>query len=248
MMRREERTRRENTNPPRRIFFFVSSRLRGCFSTLLFVKGASMRTRNVALAAAIAVTPITMSRPAAAQEPASPQSSSGVPADFKLTNQPLFGEAAQNQNRGPRDPELGFGFGIKGGPLFASANTSNYSFENKTGFLVGVWFGGNRTGTIGIEGEVMYGKKGAPVTSGSGNVDLYFIEIPVLFRVNVGSASINKWVVYGIFGPSFDIKLKGKQNDLDVSDNYSGLDIGVIAGGGFEIFRFLIEARGNWGL
>lgn len=206
-----------------------------------------MRTRNIVLAAVIATAVSMTTSRASAQDLPPTQPSPDVPADFKLTNQPLFGEAAQNQNRA-RDPELGFGFGIKGGPLFASANTSNFSFENKTGFLVGIWFGGNRTGTVGIEGEVMYGKKGVPVTSGSGNVDLYFIEIPVLFRVNVGSASINKWVVYGIFGPSFDIKLKEKQNDLDVSDNYSGLDIGVIAGGGFEIFRFLIEARGNWGL
>ena len=211
-----------------------------------------MRIPNVARAAMMAVlvsmVSMTISGPAIAQELSAPQASPEAQTDFKLTSQPLFGEAAQNQNRGSRDPELGFGFGIKGGPLFASVNQESFTFENKTGFLVGIWFGGNRTGTVGVEGEVMYGKKGAPKLPGPADVDLYFIEIPILLRVNVGSQSINKWVVYGIVGPAFDIKLKGKQNDLDVSDNYSGLDIGVIGGAGFEIFRFLIEARGNWGL
>jgi hypothetical protein len=202
---------------------------------------------------AVLLASATMTRSAAAQDLRAPLFPPATQTVFRLTNQPLFGENVQppqpqqQQQRGSKDPEFGFGFGIKGGPLFASVNTTSFSFENKTGFLVGIWFGGNRTGTVGVEGEVMYGKKGAPVTSGTGNVDLYFIEIPILFRVNVGTQSINKWVVYGIAGPAFDIKLKGKQNDLDVSDNYAGLDIGVIAGGGFEILRFLIEARGKWG-
>jgi hypothetical protein len=37
-------------------------------------------------------------------------------------------------------------------------------------------------------------------------------------------------------------------NDLDISKNFSGADIGVIGGAGVEIYRFGIEARGNWGL
>jgi hypothetical protein len=94
----------------------------------------------------------------------------------------------------------------------------------------------------------MYGKKGVPNPGGTGNVDLYFIEIPVLLRVNVGTQSINKWVVYGIVGPAFDIKLKGRQGDLDVAANYEGLNIGIMGGAGFEIFRFLVEGRGNWGV
>ena len=199
-----------------------------------------MRNRNLAWAIVVGIL-LSAARPAAAQEPRASLLTPAPQTGFTLTNQPLFGEEAQNQPTS-RDPEVGFGFGIKGGPLFTTFNQQNVSFENKTGFLVGIWFGGNRTGTVGVEGEVMYGKKG------TGSVDLYFLEIPVLLRVNVGSQSINKWVVYGIGGPAFDIKLKARQGDLDVASNYAGLNIGIIGGAGFEIFRFLIEARGNWGI
>ena len=205
-----------------------------------------MRNRNLAWAIVVGIL-LSAAWPASAQEPRASLLTPAPQTGFTLTNQPLFGEEAQNQ-RTSSDPEVGFGFGIKGGPLFASANTDSFRFENKIGFLVGIWFGGNRTGSVGVMGEVMYGKKGTPVTSGVGDVELYFIEIPILLRVNVGTQSINKWVVYGIAGPTFDIKLKGRQGDLDVKSNYSGLDIGVIAGGGIEILRFLVEARGNWGL
>jgi hypothetical protein len=173
--------------------------------------------------------------------------------DFTLTSQPLFGtsEAQATTARTQRDPELGFGFGVKGGPLFLTfkpKDATTNPFESRNGWMAGVFFGGNRPGIVGVQPEVLYGKKGAPTVSGTQQTDLYFIEIPVLLRINIGTQSINKWVVYGIVGPAFDIKLKGKQGDLDVGDNYAGLDFGIVAGAGFEIFRFLVEGRGNWGV
>ena len=207
------------------------------------MRGFTCAILGVLLASAIGV------RSAGAQELRTPVFSSAPPTSLPLTRQPLFDLAGgPPQPPASKDPEHGFGFGIKGGPLFASIDTTTFAVENKNGFLVGIWFGGNRTGTVGVEGEVMYGKKGAPTLSGSGGVDFYFIEIPILLRVNIGSQSINKWVVYGIAGPAFDIKLKANQGNLDVASNYAGLDVGIIGGAGVEIFRFLIEARGNWGV
>lgn len=140
----------------------------------------------------------------------------------------------------------GIGFGVKGGflwPSFAEAQGSG--FEDKTGWMAGIFFGGNRPGTIGVMGEVQYGKK----TASFGSIDLeqYFLEIPVLARINAGANSLNGINVYGIVGPVFDINLKTKLNNLDVKDAYEDLDIGLLIGGGVEITRFIIEARYNKG-
>lgn len=197
---------------------------------------------------------LTAWRPAAAQEAAQASPPSAL-SEFTLTNQPLFestGSAGAAAQRKARDPEAGFGFGIKAGPLFSTFNQDNPTapFQNKTGFMGGIWFGGNRPGLVGVMGEVLYVRKGSTQTIGTEtfDTDLYFIEIPVLVRVNVGTQSINKWVIYGIAGPAFDIKLKGKVNNIDLSDNYNGLNVDVVAGVGVELFRFLIEGRGNWGV
>ena len=142
----------------------------------------------------------------------------------------------------------GIGVGAKVGPLFSTFTADNLSFKNKTGLMGGIWFGGNRSGAVGIQGEVLYAKKTAETQVPAATTDLYYLEVPVMLRVNVGSRSREKVAGYVIVGPAADIKLKAKQNDLDVSDNYEGLDIGVIGGAGVEISRFLVEGRINWGL
>lgn len=94
---------------------------------------------------------------------------------------------------------------------------------------------------------MLYAKKGAAL--GSSTVDLHHIEVPVLARLNIGSANRNAGLVfYGIGGPVFDLRLMARQDDFDVKSNYESTDLGVIAGAGLELSRLLVEARYNWGL
>ena len=98
-------------------------------------------------------------------------------------------------------------------------------------------------------GEILYAKKGAKDNSGIFTANNYYLEIPVLLRVNIGSSNRNTGaIVYGIAGPVADILLKADLNGVDVKKNYESLDLGIIAGGGLEVSRFLVEARLNWGL
>jgi len=143
----------------------------------------------------------------------------------------------------------GVGVGAKIGPLFPSVSSENLtSFKNRTGWMGGLWFGGNRTGAVGIQAELMYAKKNIPsaLAASGGDVDLHYLEIPVMARINIGSS--NKAAGYILVGPSFDINLKAELNGLDVKSQYEGLDLGIIGGAGVEITRLLIEARYNWGL
>jgi Outer membrane protein beta-barrel domain len=211
-----------------------------------------MRARLLVSAVLLAMGMSTATAVRASAQALQPQRSYFSPSpelgDFTLTNQPLFDptEAQTRTARTQRDPELGFGFGVKLGPLFTTFNQNNVNFENRTGFIGGVFFGGNRPGLIGVQAEVLYAKKSA--ASGGVTTDLYYIQIPVLLRINIGTQSINKWAVYAVGGTALDIKLKGKQNDLDVSSNYESLDVDVVAGVGAEITRFIIEGRGMWGV
>lgn len=174
------------------------------------------------------------------------QAQTGSPSDSAGF---LVSGIAQGQNQNTRPSSQGFGFGVKGGPLFSKFQEAKETFKNNNGFEAGIFFGGNRPGGIGVMGEILYAKKGSKDASGTLTIDSYYLEIPVLLRVNLGSANRNTGaIVYGIGGPVFDILLKSQQNGLDVKANYESLDLGILAGAGVEVSRFLVEGRYNWGV
>jgi hypothetical protein len=152
--------------------------------------------------------------------------------------------------RGSGGRAQGFGIGAKIGPMWTSfdaANNANLKFDTSNGWEGGIWFGGNRGGTVGVMGEILYAKKKQSIAGFTGTT-LQYLEIPILMRLNIGSRSRSGVSVYGLVGPVFDINLKAKQGNLDVKDNYESLDFGVLFGGGIEITRLLIEGRYNKGL
>jgi hypothetical protein len=134
------------------------------------------------------------------------------------------------------------------GPTFSSFEQANSSFKNNNGYELGIFFGGNRPGIVGIEGKLMYVKKGAKNSTGTLVYDTRYLEIPILLRINAGSNSLNGVLGYFIVGPAFDILLKADRSGLDVKDDYQGLDLGLQIGGGIEITRFVVEASLTKGL
>ncbi len=199
-----------------------------------------MRTQFARTITAIAAV-ATLSLAAAAQAQTRPL---GDSSSF------LVAGMAQGQNQqAPSSHANGFGFGVKGGLLFSSYREADTDYKNNNGWEAGIFFGGNRPGSVGVMGEILYAKKGAKDASGKFTVNNYYLEIPVLLRLNIGSANRNTGaIVYGIVGPVADILLKADLDGIDVKKNYESLDLGVIAGGGVEVSRFLVEARMNWGL
>jgi hypothetical protein len=148
---------------------------------------------------------------------------------------------------GPR--ASGFGFGAKIGPLFTSYDAASCDgcFNTGTGWEGGIWFGGNRGGTVGVMGEVLYAKKkveSSLLTGSSATAN--YLEIPILLRINIGSRSRNGISIYGLAGPVFDVNLNS--DDGTLKDKYESVDFGVLFGGGIEITRFLVEGRWNRGL
>ena len=126
-------------------------------------------------------------------------------------------------------------------PLATVPSTAARS-SRSTGESIGLFFGGNRPGRVGVEGELMYNiRKGK--TLASDTLSIHSLEIPVLVRVNVGSRSLSGVLGYIIVGPAVDLQLSASLLDQSIKKNYKGVNLDILFGGGIEITRFFIEAR-----
>jgi hypothetical protein len=154
---------------------------------------------------------------------------------------------AQNQNNASHE-DNGIGIGVEGMITRSSIHADGVDdlFKSKTGSGFGLWIGGNKNGLIGFTGEFIYVIHN--VDADGQSFKSRALEIPAVFHINVGSRSRNGIAGYGLVGPVFSINLKQTLDDVDVSDNFNGADIGIMGGAGIEIYRFGIEGRGNWGL
>ena len=144
----------------------------------------------------------------------------------------------------------GVGFGVKGGYLYSSLSFSNTSnlYSGKSGWMAGFFIGGGHSSTVGAQIELNYLNKGATDASTGANTTLHYLDIPVLLRINIGSRSHNGVSVYIIAGPGFDFKVGESISSIAQVQNFNTFDFNIIAGGGIEITRLILEARGMWGL
>ena len=147
--------------------------------------------------------------------------------------------------------DSGIGVGVLGMLTWPSIDVVDQvsDIKSRTGWGIGGWVGGNRNGRVGFVGEFIYGVR--KVTDEEDvDIDFEFFQIAAPFHINFGSRSRNSVGGYVVVGPSFTFNLGQKADGEDFLDDesFNGVDIGIIAGGGIEIYRIGIELRGNWGL
>ncbi len=144
----------------------------------------------------------------------------------------------------------GVGVGFKAGTLRTNHKLLDGADVpgNDTGWMGGLFFGGNRTGRIGVMGELNLLAKQGELSDGEST--LYYAQIPAMLRVNLGSRSrsFRSAIVYGIVGPSIDLKLGQDLSTMARLDNLKTFDFSATAGVGIEVARFIVETRTNWGL
>lgn len=172
-----------------------------------------------------------------------------VDASYLVTGMAQQGQPGQpGQQPAPRSTATsGFGIGVKGGVLFSSFSDAKTDYKNSAGWQGTLFLGGNRPGGVGVATELTYAKKGAKF--GTSTTDTYYLEVPLLLRVNMGSSNRNSGaIIYALAGPAADILLKAQIGNLDVKDNFSSLDWNFIGGVGVEVSRLIVEGRFNWGL
>src|SRR5262245_52955346 len=141
-------------------------------------------TRSVFLTTALTLGALlAMTVSASAQETGLFQSTVQVAGDGTVSVSPSFLTAglasAVQGSRG--QSHQGFGIGVKGGFLFSSAKSAQQDFGNKGGYALGIFFGGNRTGVLGVMGEILYAQRklGPEGAADADLIKVNYIEIPI---------------------------------------------------------------------
>lgn len=155
----------------------------------------------------------------------------------------------------------GAAVGVKAGVNFANlsfdADEADVSFDQRTGFVGGLFVVWPAGGPIALQTEVLYSQKGAKIEEGSasGTIKLDFIEIPILLRAS--SAPSSGGASFHVFGgPSLGFRVRargestfeGQTEEEDLDDEVESFDFGLVAGAGLEVGRFVLDGRYTWGL
>ena len=150
--------------------------------------------------------------------------------------------------------------GVRGGINFTTTKTTGEDQNGAVDWQLRGVFGGFVTwraaSWIELQPEMLYAMKGAKGEEFGivAKLLLDYIEIPVLARISRGSTDARSWYVVG--GPSFGYLLRAKTRadfgssteEIDVIDEVERFDLGVVAGGGIEFGRLVVDGRYIHGL
>jgi len=162
-------------------------------------------------------------------------------------------------------------FGVEGGLNIANAELTTsdssvtFSPESRKAAAIGAYVGGDFVPAVGLVVEALYSQKGTRVTFTSSqepgfkantDVDVDYIEIPLLIRGNLGGSHGTRVHLYA--GPSFAWKVHDSSTSTETfngvttstSDdtNIRAFDSGIVGGVALNVHHFLIDGRYNWGL
>lgn len=133
--------------------------------------------------------------------------------------------------------------GIKFGPTFAKFSSDSLDFKTRTGVHGGIFFGGNRTGVIGLQGEINWIRKRTATELSNQTIRIDYLQVPVLLRLNAGTDSPSGFALYGIAGPAVDFKIADEIEGITLDDGFEGADVSLVFGGGIEVARIIVEGR-----
>jgi len=141
---------------------------------------------------------------------------------------------------------LAQGVGVKIGPTFDEFSGEALDFDTRTGVQAGIFFGGNRDGSVGVQGEINWLRKKTELAARDIRID--YLQVPVLLRLNAGSRSASGVAAYGILGPAVEFKIADEIEGVTLDDGFEGADMSLVFGGGIEAARIIVEGRYEKGL
>jgi len=165
------------------------------------------------------------------------------------------------QEQAPTGETLTPTFGIKGGLNFSNFYKTEVNDNNiKSNIHAGFFTKLPVTKGFSIQPELLYSSKGAQVTYDAGifgdgkfNFNLNYVELPVLAVFNIGPNFNIHAGAYAAYLASANIKEVDNNGEDDEivsfdEDDFNRFDYGLSGGIGFDINKFLIGARYNYGL
>ena len=149
----------------------------------------------------------------------------------------------------------GISYGVKAGVNLADLSfdpAGPASVDPRPGPQAGIFVTLPVRGWLGVQSEAIYTVKGASVRSNDISSDLIldYLEVPLLVRVNLA----RRWHV--VAGPALGVRLRarsrtsfrGSTEEIDLANEVERRDLGVAAGAGLEVGRWIVDARYTYGL
>lgn len=141
------------------------------------------------------------------------------------------------------------GGGIKAGINLANVNGFNdpgTDLSQRTGLIGGVFMTFGIAPVVAIQPEVLFSMQGTKLHFNDGvdsdaTAKIDYIQIPVLLRI--GNSGGDKASVYAVVGPTLGILFRANQDGVDFKDDLKKSQLGLAAGVGVTLTRFLAEAR-----
>ena len=133
--------------------------------------------------------------------------------------------------------------GLKAGVTFPNFKSADTDFENRTGWHLGVFFGGAADKTLTGQVELNWLRKRAQSLLLGTEFHIDYLQVPVLLRLNIGASRASGPRIYGLIGPAVEIKVADEIQGLTIDDGFEGADVGLLFGGGLEVARLILEAR-----
>jgi Outer membrane protein beta-barrel domain len=165
------------------------------------------------------------------------------------------------QEQAPDSDVLKPTFGIKGGLNLSNFYVDDVKDKNiKSDIHAGLFLKLPVAKGFSIQPELLYSAKGAQISydagvfgSGKYNFNLNYVELPVLAVFNLTKNFNIHAGAYAAYLASANIKqVKDNADDNTIAsfneDDFNRFDYGLVGGIGFDINKFLIGARYNYGL
>jgi hypothetical protein len=149
--------------------------------------------RHLLLALVAVVATVALPRPALAQS--APDNGVGPAIPVLMQGVSFINEADDQAATGTQAPppqkshHNGPGIGVKGGWAFAGFSGAT-NFQANTGWQIGLFLGGNRTGVFGVATEITFIQRNASaIFNTTISSSSKALEIPLLFRFNIWRSS-----------------------------------------------------------
>jgi hypothetical protein len=145
------------------------------------------------------------------------------------------------------------GGGIKIGGSLADVSLSGDEEDEEVSSKGGLVVGGYLTAAVNdrfaFQPEVLYAQKGGSVDGEDASINLSFVQIPTLLRVDFPTGGTAR--PYLVAGPAFgfrtgaSIEFEGEEEDI--SDEVARMEVSGIVGAGVQLGRAVVEARYDHG-
>ena len=142
-------------------------------------------------------------------------------------------------------------FGLKGGVNFSTfAQSDIEGYETKAGFLFGAFLElGIPLSPISFQPEILYTQFGAGLEDADASVNVNYIQVPVLLKINLDSPGASPNIQFGPYANFLvSAEVDGDGGSVDIDELINGSSFGVIFGAGIDTNKIQIGLRVSAGL